>query len=94
VSIVALFTFVPNSDFERSLRGDPPPAKPRCVLLLLWLIASIHYHVSAAEADEQISPFWIDHPEANMLKFIVLVVEDDPFQRAFVADLLKDEVSK
>ena len=26
-----------------------------------------------------------------MLKFIALVVEDDPFQRAFVADLLKDE---
>jgi DNA-binding NtrC family response regulator len=29
--------------------------------------------------------------EANMMKFIALVVEDDPFQRAFVADLLKDE---
>jgi DNA-binding NtrC family response regulator len=26
-----------------------------------------------------------------MLKFIALVVEDDPFQRAFVADLLKEE---
>ena len=26
-----------------------------------------------------------------MMKFIALVVEDDPFQRAFVADLLKDE---
>jgi DNA-binding NtrC family response regulator len=26
-----------------------------------------------------------------MLKFIALVVEDDPLQRAFVADLLKDE---
>ena len=26
-----------------------------------------------------------------MLKFIALIVEDDPFQRAFVADLLKDE---
>ena len=26
-----------------------------------------------------------------MLKFIALVVEDDPFQRALVADLLKDE---
>jgi DNA-binding NtrC family response regulator len=25
------------------------------------------------------------------LKFIALVVEDNPFQRAFVADLLKDE---
>ncbi|MBR1154401.1 response regulator [Bradyrhizobium sp. JYMT SZCCT0428] len=26
-----------------------------------------------------------------MLKFIALVVEDDPFQRSFLADLLKDE---
>jgi DNA-binding NtrC family response regulator len=26
-----------------------------------------------------------------MVKFIALVVEDDPFQRLFVADLLKDE---
>ena len=26
-----------------------------------------------------------------MLKFIALIVEDDPFQRMFVADLLKDE---
>jgi len=26
-----------------------------------------------------------------MQKFVALVVEDDPFQRAFVADLLKDE---
>jgi CheY-like chemotaxis protein len=40
---------------------------------------------------EQNSAFWIELPEANMLKFIALVVEDDPLQRAFVADLLKDE---
>jgi DNA-binding NtrC family response regulator len=26
-----------------------------------------------------------------MMKFVALIVEDDPFQRMFVADLLKDE---
>ena len=44
-----------------------------------------------ADTDEQISAFGVEYAEANMLKFIALVVEDDPFQRAFVADLLKDE---
>jgi DNA-binding NtrC family response regulator len=44
-----------------------------------------------AAADEQISPFGIEYPEANMSKFVALVVEDDPLQRTFVADLLKDE---
>jgi CheY-like chemotaxis protein len=33
----------------------------------------------------------LNHPEALMLNFIALIVEDDPFQRAFLADLLKEE---
>jgi DNA-binding NtrC family response regulator len=33
----------------------------------------------------------LDHPVATMMNFIALVVEDDPFQRAFLADLLKEE---
>ena len=45
----------------------------------------------SADTDEQIGAFGIEYAEANMLKFIALVVEDDPFQRAFVADLLKEE---
>jgi DNA-binding NtrC family response regulator len=33
----------------------------------------------------------LDYPVATMMNFIALVVEDDPFQRAFLADLLKEE---
>jgi CheY-like chemotaxis protein len=37
------------------------------------------------------APAGFEHAEVYMQKFVALVVEDDPFQRAFVADLLKDE---
>jgi DNA-binding NtrC family response regulator len=33
----------------------------------------------------------LENPEVGMMNFIALVVEDDPLQRAFLADLLKEE---
>jgi len=33
----------------------------------------------------------LNNPEAVMLNFIALIVEDDPLQRAFLADLLKEQ---
>jgi DNA-binding NtrC family response regulator len=32
----------------------------------------------------------LDSPEINMLNFIAVIVEDDPIQRVFLADLLKE----
>jgi DNA-binding NtrC family response regulator len=47
----------------------------------------------AANGDATIanSGIWFSLPEATMSKFVALIVEDDPFQRECLADLLRSE---